>query len=361
MRLILTSFFLLLVACGSEDKPSIAVSCEKKSGVNFEALVSLNCEYISEYSLLTFNESLEASAVTPGLPYSLNSSLFSDHARKYRFIFIPNNQTAIFDALNSFEFPIGTALVKIFAMPFDTSNSAEQIIEIRLLIHRKEGWVALPYIWDESLHDARLDINGEAFQYNLIHHNTNLLSNYTVPTYAGCRTCHVSGTDTTPIGTKARSLNKLVVHNNKEINQLQLWHSLGMLDGLPDDLSSIDTAPDWQDESANLQDRAKAYLDINCAHCHSDGGAGALSGLRLEYWRKNIDYSHGVCNSSHGWRGGGFDIWPGDGEISSIPIRMRHTEPKDRMPPIGRSLVDEDAAALVSSWIDSLPYQSCAE
>ena len=361
MRLLTIFMLVILTACGTEDNPNLVVSCEETSSVNFDALIALNCEYISQYSLLSFNESLTANAIPPGLSYSLNSSLFSDHTRKYRFIFMPENKTAKYNSQESFDFPIGTALIKIFSMPFDTSNSAEQIIEIRLLIHRKEGWVALPYIWDESLQDAKLDINGETFQYNLIHEQNNLLSNYTIPTYAGCRTCHVDGVRTTPIGTKARLLNKTISINGEAVNQLQLWQSLGMLEGLPQELSTNDTAPDWQDETANLQDRAKAYLDVNCAHCHSDGGAGALSGLRLEYWRKDIDYSHGVCNSSHGWRGGGFDIWPGDGEISSIPIRMRHTDPKDRMPPIGRSLVDEQAAALVSSWIDSLPYESCAE
>jgi hypothetical protein len=83
--------------------------------------------------------------------------------------------------------------------------------------------------------------------------------------------------------------------------------------------------PSWQNSSANLQYRAKAYLYINCSHSHSNDGAAALSGLRLKYWRKDIGYNHSVCNPTHDWRGGSFDIWPKDGENSSIPMRIRHT------------------------------------
>lgn len=87
--------------------------------------------------------------------------------------------------------------------------------------------------------------------------------------------------------------------------------------------------------------------------------AGLLSGLRLEYWRTQIDYSHGVCNSAHGWRGGGYDIWPGQGNKSSLPLRMELSEAIDRMPPIGRVVTDEDAVSLIRLWIDSMPPKEC--
>ena len=134
-----------------------------------------------------------------------------------------------------------------------------------------------------------------------------------------------------------------------------------MLSGLPDSLSEIDAAPDWRDETKNLSNRAKAYLDINCAHCHRAEGAASLSGLKLEYARKAIDYNHGVCNSAHGWRGGGFDIWPGSSSQSSLVERMTLSPAPDRMPPLGRSLVDVDAVELIKQWIDAMPYQECAQ
>ena len=38
----------------------------------------------------------------------------------------------------------------------------------------------------------------------------------------------------------------------------------------------------WNKEaSGSLNDRARAYLDINCAHCHNDEGPAKNSGLNL--------------------------------------------------------------------------------
>ena len=351
----LALFFLS--ACGSESTPDIA-ECAASNTINWEALNTLNCDDLSDYGLFQNSKNPTQQPKTPGVLYSLNSTLFTDFAHKYRYVFIPDGKKIYFKNMDVFDLPIGSVLVKVFALP---DNSSETIIEVRLLIHRENGWVTLPYQWNTQTLDAKLNLNGASIPFEMNYQEQFYAGTYVIPTYGDCQTCHMDNNTNQPIGPKARNLNKPIEYDGQFMNQLTLWKNLNLLDGLPDDLSSIDTAPDWQDENANLQDRAKAYLDVNCAHCHSDGGAGALSGLRLEYWRKDIDYSHGVCNSSHGWRGGGFDIWPGDGEISSIPIRMRHTDPKDRMPPIGRSLVDEQAAALVSSWIDSLPYESCAE
>jgi len=296
----------------------------------------------------------------PGVKYSLNSSLFTDFAIKNRFIFIPPDTKITYDELNAFGFPLGSVIVKVFSMPENTLDANGNLIEIRLLIHRENGWATLPYKWNTQESDAVLNVTGETLIIPVQQGDETLVSEYQIPSPADCRTCHENNGFASPIGIKARHLNRDVLLNDTTVNQLQYWASIGVLNDLPTDLSSIDTAPNWKDDSHTLQNRAKAYLDINCSHCHSDGGSGALSGLRLEYWRKSIDYNHGVCNSSHGWRGGGFDIWPGQGEVSSIPVRMRHTDPKDRMPPVGRSLVDEDAAQLMSDWIDTLPYQDCA-
>jgi mono/diheme cytochrome c family protein len=165
----------------------------------------------------------------------------------------------------------------------------------------------------------------------------------------------------TLIGPKARLLNKEIDVAGEKINQLTYWSQKGLLQDLPESLAEVDLAPDWRDETKDLTDRAKAYLDINCAHCHRPEGAASLSGLKMEYRRKTIDYHHGVCNSAHGWRGGGFDIWPGDSEKSSMPLRMTLSGAPDRMPPLGRSLVDNEAVELIRQWIDAMPYQECAE
>jgi uncharacterized repeat protein (TIGR03806 family) len=291
----------------------------------------------------------------------LNSQLFTDHARKYRYVFMPLNTQATFVDKEVLEFPVGSVFVKVFALPKDTSKTEENIIEVRLMIHRAAGWVGLPYVWDEKTQDGHLDLNGESIPFSMLHGGEEYESYYGVPTHGSCRNCHQYEGNMTLIGPKARLLNKEINVAGEKVNQLTYWSRAGLLKGLPESLAEIDFSPSWRDETKDLTERAKAYLDINCAHCHRPEGAASLSGLKLEYGRKSIDYHHGVCNSAHGWRGGGFDIWPGDSDNSSMPLRMTLSGAPDRMPPLGRSIVDVEAVDLIRQWIDAMPYQECAE
>lgn len=376
LRLTIIIFgFSLLAACGSEEPTSPAITPDTQvatlisrlgenpnacsynqnlNEVNWNALNKTRCNWLSDYGLFTQTTDLPWQSQSSGRLYALNSELFTDFAQKYRYIFIPDQTRAQYMQSTKIEYPTGTTMVKIFSYN-------EDILEIRLAIKREHGWIFLPYIWSEQHQDAFFSFEGITTTYQ---HEEFGSIRYNIPSHSQCQTCHKiqtqSGeTQLTVIGPKPQNLNRNIATNQGFINQLEDWQQQNLLTHLPD-TDTIDTAPNWQDESFSLKKRAKAYLDINCAHCHQPGGDADLSGLSLEYNRKNIDYSHGVCNSSHGWRGGGFDIWPSKGSVSSIPIRMRHSEAKDRMPPIGRSLVHEQAAKLIEEWIDSMPYQDCA-
>ena len=371
--LILVLTLTTLHACGSDDNSQPvepvypygdnpqACAVPEQNEVNWNALNTSNCYRLSEYGLFSSIQNNNYLVNSPGIHYELNSSLFTDHARKYRYIFLPPNTQMQYDDIEAFDFPLGSVIVKIFSLPQNTAEPNEQLIEIRLLIKRDDGWLPLTYHWHEEFSEAYLSITGKVVESSIVHEGVGSNFDYLAPSRSQCSNCHIDDSSEniafiTPIGLKARHLNRSL---DNESNQLRHWEQLGLLAGLPDDLSSIDTAPDWRDTTANLQDRAKAYLDINCGHCHSEGGAATLSGLRLEYWRKTLDYKHGVCNLAHGWRGGGFDIWPGNGEESSIPRRMGMTGAKDRMPPIGRSLIDQEAIDLMIQWINSMEYYAC--
>jgi len=368
---------LFLSSCGGESKSPVEIgegepndstssnTCSISEGINWQALLSEDinnlCSKLSDYKLFSNASDPRLGANIGGIKYELNSQLFTDHARKYRYLYIPSNESAVYSEDEAFEFPVGTVIAKVFALPADTEKLEEGIVEVRLMIHRSSGWVGLPYVWDNTVNDGVLDLNGESIEFSLLHKDTVYSDQYSVPSYGSCRTCHQYNGVMSLIGPKARNLNKDIEFNGSQINQLQLWVQQGLLTGLPNSSEDIDLAPDWRDESKKLEERAKSYLDINCAHCHRKEGAASLSGLQLEYGRKSVDYNHGVCNSAHGWRGGGFDIWPGDGDNSSMPLRMTLSGAPDRMPPLGRSLIDEDAVELIRQWIDAMPYKECAE
>src|SRR5690606_31956754 len=62
-------------------------------------------------------------------------------------------------------------------------------------------------------------------------------------------------------------------------NQLAHLASIGYLGGLP---STPPRLADAMDAQAPLDARARAYLDVNCGHCHSATGPAITSGLWLD-------------------------------------------------------------------------------
>ena len=86
------------------------------------------------------------------IPYDLNSALFSDYAEKYRFVKLPPGTHATYSDDDAFEFPVGTVIAKTFAYPRDARDPSQgrRLIETRILKHEPDGWVGLPYIWNND-------------------------------------------------------------------------------------------------------------------------------------------------------------------------------------------------------------------
>ncbi len=339
------------------------------TGANFAA-IEVNCPTLSGYNL--FAETMEPRRATNGgIAYDLTTPLFTDYAAKYRFIFVPEGKQVAYSTLDALDFPVGTIIAKTFTMPNDFLNEAagEEIIETRLLIHRKDGWAALPYIWREDRTGADLSVAGGTRDITWIHSDGRMRStSYGIPAASSCKTCHSTVKPETGsgrhmetvidvIGPKARFLNRDNVYGGETRNQLEYMAELGVLIGLPDDPGAIDTAPDWEDTSVDLESRAKAYLDINCAHCHNPTGFASNSALFLEFWRE-VDTAYGICKTpvAAGSGSGGLnhDIVPGDPDTSILAYRMDSNEPDVRMPEIGRTMVHDAGVELVREWISSL-------
>jgi uncharacterized repeat protein (TIGR03806 family) len=351
----------------------IAALCTPEEGSvtpNFAAL-EVNCPTLSGYNL--FADSTEPrDNANDGIYYDLITPLFTDYAEKYRYIFVPQGRQGGYSNREVMDFPVGTIVAKTFTMPNDFLNpgAGEVIIETRLLIHREKGWVALPYIWREDTSEADLTVAGGTRELAWIDANGMPQSTvYEIPDANQCKTCHTRSLPETGsgassleqvvslIGPKARFLNMDNEYDGVTVNQLRYMEQQGILVGVPDDLESIDTVPDWEDTAASLQDRAKGYLDINCAHCHRSEGFAANSALFLDYWRE-VDESYGICKTpvAAGSGSGGlqYDIVPGNADASITAYRMDSNEPDVRMPEIGRTLIHEEGVALIHEWINSL-------
>ncbi len=294
------------------------------------------------------------------LPYDLNSPLFTDYAHKLRFVWMPVGTSAQYDDVQSFDLPVGAVLIKNFYYPHDFTDESKgrRIMETRLLVHTEKGWDARPYIWNEEQTEATLEVAGGRFDITWIHYDGEENgTNYVIPNKNQCKGCHEYKGILTPIGPKAKHLNKDYPYADGAKNQLAKWVEMGYLAGCP----TPDEAPKvavWDDPSTgSLEDRARAWLDINCAHCHNDGGPANTSGLLLN--TEVTDRTEmGLCKTPvAAGRGSGnlkYDILPGHADSSIIVYRIASLDPGVMMPELGRKMVHEEGLELVKEWIASL-------
>ena len=303
------------------------------------------------------------------IPFELATPLFSDYALKARSAWIPEGAAA-WSNDEVLDFPVGTILTKTFSFPADFRAPTEnvKVIETRLLVHQPDGWEAYPYVWDDAQQEATFAPGGRVIDVSFIDADGGTVSTqYLVPSKNQCQECHhLKGTDSEqhllPIGPKARNLNFETTVNGVRQNQLERFAALGKLMGLP----AADQRPRaihaFDPQAGTLEERARTYLDVNCAHCHrAEGTAGETSQLFLNYANTNR-FNLGECKrpgSAGNDVGGEFDIVPGDHSTSILWFRLQTTESGKMMPVLGRSLAHDQGAALIGEWIDSLPPRDC--
>ena len=126
----------------------------------------------------------------------------------------------------------------------------------------------------------------------------------------------------------------------------------GRLENTP---AASPSSADWR--QGTLAERARAYLDVNCAHCHRADGPASNSGLFLTYGEANPTawgYRKRPVAAGRGSGGLEFDVKPGDPGGSILVHRMRSLEPGVMMPELGRSLPDAEGIALIEAWIAAM-------
>lgn len=274
------------------------------------------------------------------IPYRLNTPLYSDGAEKLRFVYLPPRTRAISQGDDLLDLPVGTALIKTFAFG---SGADRRLVETRVLLHRTEGWVALPYLWNAAGTEAMLVVAGARVDVTTPKGEE---ISYRVPNKNQCKECHGVNGVVTPIGPKARNLSQ---------EWLRQFVQAGHLDSVP---VGSDVLPLWESrKSATSEAAARAYLDVNCAHCHRPGATASNSGLDLR-WEQRDPQAIGIGKRpvAAGRGAGGllFDIVPGKPADSILLYRMQSTEGGVAMPELGKTTVDQDGVAVVRHWIEGL-------
>ena len=228
-------------------------------------------ETLSEYNF--FEGDLSSLDPVYGvLPFTLNSTLFTDYAKKKRFVWMPDNQQAAYVAdAEILEFPVGAILIKNFYYDNVLPENRTMIIETRLMYKTETGWAFANYLWNDEQTEAYFYLTTESsfVSFDWLENGVQKSVNYKVPRFAECFTCHNKYDTPFPIGPKPQNLDLNYAFEDGAMNQLGKWIEQGYLDGsnLP---SSINAVANWKDTSESLENRVRSYLDINCAHCHSD-------------------------------------------------------------------------------------------
>lgn len=360
----LTVAFLFLAACSGETPGAPQYHAEE------------NPESLSDWGMLGVNEG--KLVLSDGItPYDLATPLFSDYALKLRTVWTPEGAPAQYDPNEAFDFPIGSVVTKTFYYNQETADwngavttdatpplidntmalTGVRLMETRVLVRRTEGWVALPYVWNEDQTDAVLKRTGAIIPLTLVKSEEDIQDfAYIVPNANQCAGCHATNASTKailPIGLKARHLNKQSTFQ-PAFNQLDHWLAKGLLDENVEDPAPQNAI--WTDASATLDSRARAYLDINCSHCHNPNGPADTSGLDLE---PDADgHALGKCKlpiaAGGGTGGRPFDIVPGAPERSITIYRMETTDPGAMMPELGRAVAHDQGVALIAEWISAM-------
>lgn len=319
-------------------------------------------------------------------PYALNTALFSDYAHKFRTLWLPPGTRARYDAQGAFEFPVGTIISKTFYYPKAPGDAVDvvlrtdetpqetrggidlrrmRLIETRLLVRRASGWVAFPYVWNAGQTGATLARAGETLRLTLQYRDAPPRPfAYLVPDENQCASCHADDSKTRvlrPIGPKSRHLDRDDPWHPGE-RQLARLVRTGRLDRGPGKDAPHSARLD--DPTASVDARARAYLDINCGHCHSAKGAADTSGLWLDAGVTDA-VRLGLCKppvaAGQGTGDRIFDIVPGQPDASILLYRMESLDPGAMMPELGRSMAHDEGVALMREWIATWPAPACRE
>src|SRR5690606_25134265 len=286
------------------------------------------------------------------IPYEPISTLFSNYAKKKRFIWMPEGVSAHYvsdgDALN---FPEGTILIKNFYYENVLPGNTVKLLETRLMVKKAGEWIFADYIWNEEQADAFYNMEGSFVPVSWNHDGETKEVNYRIPNGVECLTCHNKAEIPLPIGPKPQNLNKNFPYETGQQNQLKKLKDFGYLASYP---NQIQTVVDYHDTSQPLELRVRSYLDINCAHCHSDDGFCNYRSPRFAFSRTNDPENLGICivpdedisnqvdgNPTH-------IIKPGLHDESEIFYRMNTVQANIKMPSRGRFLIHEEGVQMIS-------------
>ncbi len=292
---------------------------------------------------------------SPGLvPYSMNSPLYSDGAGKRRWIAVPDGSAITYDPTGEWAFPPGTVMVKHFEL-----GDEQRRLETRFEIIRADGTpYFLTYQWRADQSEA--DLLPAAGASAAVEFDGGETQTWHFPGRADCLSCHNASVDHV-LGPNTRQLNgeHLYPGSGLSDNQLRTWSHLGLFANPPDtaSLPGLPSLSEVDAVSEPLEQRARSYLDANCAFCHNPAGSPEGTSFVLDYHTalEQSGLVGGAVADELGLGPLARVLAPQDPLHSVLLKRVGSNDPVVRMPPLGRDIVHAAARDTILEWLLTLP------
>jgi uncharacterized repeat protein (TIGR03806 family) len=314
-----------------------------------------------------FSDTPNLIPVSPFIPYNVNVPLWSDGAAKTRWFSVPNSgppytpdEQINFASAGEWSFPAGTVFIKHFDLVTNEVTGAKRRLETRLLVRDVTGAVyGQTYKWRADNSDADSITAGLNEDIAITTDSGVRTQTWFYPGPSDCLVCHTPAANYV-LGVKTRQLNGSLTYpsTGNTDNQLRALNRVGLFNPAFDEaaISSFSNLVALTNLSATLENRARSYLDANCAQCHRAGGSGPTVDARYDVplsAQHITNFPAGV--SDLGISDNAMIVMPKDLWRSVLYLRMNTTDHAIQMPTLARNLIDTNAVSVIADWINSLP------
>lgn len=287
--------------------------------------------------------------------FSPQYPLWSDGARKKRWIYLPPKQSIDAKRPDDWVFPVGAKVWKEFTFG--------KRVETRYLEKiGKKAWIYATYAWNEKETDAGLVPETGFPNYVEIAPGVR----HSIPGVPDCKACHDGQGRDVVLGFSALQLSPERDPNaphaeefTPEMVNLKDLVDRKLLIHLP---KRFDGNPPVIPANSARERAVLGYLSANCGGCHNSTDPLSTVGM---YLKRSIDISPEALKlelatlvghtSKYQIPEPGIDqsyrILPGDPSKSTVIYRMATRNPYRQMPPLGSKLVDKEAVDLITKWI----------
>lgn len=320
LQTILTTTLLLsLFSCNSK-------SAEEEASLSGKFLEIFNTpdqetpELFSETQLFLDNNPDNPAAEL--VAYDVKVPLWTDQAVKKRYIFVPPDKEIELDKdKKQFNYPSGTVFIKMFS-----TESGNSPIETRVMSKKDDGsWHFATYVWESE------DAKKNKFPRRVKAKDD---QEYRVPSEKECKSCHDAENEHNPvIGFRPAQIDSFALSELLKFN------------ASAEEIAATESIQDPKDETLSVEERVKAYMEVNCGICHRPDGA-AYKDFALDLRVVTPTSESGLVSLKK--------VVPGDIENSVLWQKFIATE--ERMPPLS---IREDPLAkeLFKKWIEDWPKE----